>query len=80
MRPLPYVRKLIEMPKRRADRLIRSSRLIAIRRDSMTENLAEQLALLPEYFRGHLALTLISLIIGIAISIRSGSGLHRRRG
>ena len=38
----------------------------------MTENLAEQLALLPEYFRGHLALTLISLIIGITISIPLG--------
>ena len=38
----------------------------------MTENLSEQLALLPEYFRGHLALTLIALVIGIVISIPLG--------
>jgi osmoprotectant transport system permease protein len=38
----------------------------------MTENLAEQLALLPEYFRGHLALTLIALVIGMVISIPLG--------
>ena len=38
----------------------------------MMENLTEQLSLLPEYFRGHLALTLISLVIGIAISIPLG--------
>ena len=38
----------------------------------MTGNLAEQLALLPEYFRGHLTLTFLSLVIGIAISLPLG--------
>lgn len=38
----------------------------------MNENLREQLLLLPEYFQGHLALTLIALTLGIAISIPLG--------
>ena len=38
----------------------------------MTENLAEQLALLPEYFRGHLGQTLVALVIGTAVSIPLG--------
>jgi len=32
----------------------------------------EQLALLPEYFRGHLTLTIIALFLGVAISIPLG--------
>jgi hypothetical protein len=35
----------------------------------MNENLKEQLILLPEYFQGHLLLTLIALSLGIVISI-----------
>jgi len=38
----------------------------------MNENLREQFILLPEYFQGHLVLTLIALSIGIAISIPLG--------
>ena len=38
----------------------------------MNENLSEQLAVLPEYFQGHLTLTLIALSIGIVISIPLG--------
>ena len=35
----------------------------------MNDNLREQLLLLPEYFQGHLVLTLVALVLGIAISI-----------
>lgn len=35
----------------------------------MSDNLREQLVLLPDYFQGHLLLTLISLSLGIIISI-----------
>lgn len=38
----------------------------------MNDNLREQLILLPEYFQGHLALTLIALSIGIAVSVPLG--------
>ena len=38
----------------------------------MSDNLREQLVLLPEYFQGHLLLTLISLSLGIIISIPLG--------
>ena len=38
----------------------------------MSDNLREQLLLLPEYFQGHLVLTLVALAIGIAISIPLG--------
>jgi osmoprotectant transport system permease protein len=38
----------------------------------MSENLREQLALLPGYFQGHLVLTLISLSAGIVLSIPLG--------
>jgi len=38
----------------------------------MNDNLREQLLLLPAYFQGHLVLTLISLSLGIAISIPLG--------
>ena len=38
----------------------------------MTGNLTEQFALLPGYFRGHLTLTIISLAIGVAISLPLG--------
>lgn len=38
----------------------------------MNANLREQLILLPEYFQGHLLLTLSALIVGIAISIPLG--------
>lgn len=38
----------------------------------MSENLREQLILLPEYFQGHLVLTLIALSIGIAVSVPLG--------
>ncbi|MCS5579844.1 MAG: ABC transporter permease/substrate-binding protein [Gammaproteobacteria bacterium] len=38
----------------------------------MNDNLREQLLLLPEYFQGHLVLTLVALAIGIAISIPLG--------
>lgn len=38
----------------------------------MNDNLREQLLLLPEYFQGHLVLTLIALSIGIAISVPLG--------
>ncbi|NKB34960.1 MAG: ABC transporter permease subunit [Pseudomonadales bacterium] len=38
----------------------------------MNENLREQLVLLPEYFQGHLVLTLIALSLGIVISIPLG--------
>lgn len=38
----------------------------------MNENLREQLILLPEYFQGHLTLTLIALSLGVIISIPLG--------
>ncbi len=38
----------------------------------MNDNLREQLLLLPEYFQGHLVLTLVALALGIAISIPLG--------
>jgi len=38
----------------------------------MNENLSEQLLLLPQYFQGHLILTLIALSMGIVISIPLG--------
>ena len=38
----------------------------------LNENLREQLILLPEYFQGHLLLTLSALIVGIAISVPLG--------
>ena len=38
----------------------------------MNENLREQLLILPDYFQGHLLLTLISLFIGILISVPLG--------
>lgn len=38
----------------------------------MNENLREQLLLLPDYFQGHLILTLIALSLGIIISIPLG--------
>ena len=38
----------------------------------MSDNLREQLVLLPDYFQGHLLLTLISLSLGIIISIPLG--------
>ena len=38
----------------------------------MNENLREQLLLLPDYFQGHLILTLIALSLGIVISIPLG--------
>ncbi len=38
----------------------------------MNDNLREQLALLPDYFQGHLVLTLIALSMGIVISIPLG--------
>ena len=38
----------------------------------MNDNIREQLLLLPEYFQGHLLLTLIALSIGIVISIPLG--------
>lgn len=38
----------------------------------MNENLREQLLLLPDYFQGHLILTLIALSMGIVISIPMG--------
>lgn len=38
----------------------------------MSENLQEQLVLLPEYFQGHLLLTLIALALGISISVPLG--------
>ena len=38
----------------------------------MNENLREQLILLPEYFQGHLTLTLIALSLGVVISIPLG--------
>lgn len=38
----------------------------------MNDNLREQLALLPEYFQGHLLLTLIALTLGIVISVPLG--------
>ena len=38
----------------------------------MNENLREQLLLLPDYFQGHLTLTLIALSLGIIISIPLG--------
>jgi len=38
----------------------------------MNENLREQLLFLPEYFQGHLTLTLIALSLGILISIPLG--------
>ena len=38
----------------------------------MNGNLREQLLILPDYFQGHLLLTLISLSIGILISVPLG--------
>jgi len=38
----------------------------------MNDNLREQLILLPEYFQGHLLLTLIALSVGIAVSVPLG--------
>jgi osmoprotectant transport system permease protein len=38
----------------------------------MSDNLREQLALLPEYFQGHLVLTMLALSAGIAISVPMG--------
>lgn len=38
----------------------------------MSQNLREQLNFLPEYFQGHLILTLIALSLGIAISVPLG--------
>ena len=38
----------------------------------MNQNLREQLLLLPEYFQGHLTLTLIALLLGILLSIPLG--------
>jgi osmoprotectant transport system permease protein len=38
----------------------------------MSDNLREQLLLLPEYFQGHLLLTLIALSFGIAVSVPLG--------
>ena len=38
----------------------------------MNDNLREQLLLLPEYFQGHLVLTLVALALGIAVSIPLG--------
>ena len=38
----------------------------------MSENLREQLLLLPAYFQGHLVLTLIAMSLGIAVSIPLG--------
>lgn len=38
----------------------------------MNDNLKDQLALLPQYFQGHLTLTLIALVLGIIISIPLG--------
>lgn len=38
----------------------------------MNDNLREQLLLLPEYFQGHLLLTLAALSVGIAISVPLG--------
>ncbi|MFN3165102.1 MAG: ABC transporter permease, partial [Pseudohongiellaceae bacterium] len=38
----------------------------------MSDNLREQLLLLPEYFQGHLLLTLIALSLGIAVSVPLG--------
>lgn len=38
----------------------------------MNDNLREQLTLLPEYFQGHLLLTLIALSLGIAVSVPLG--------
>ena len=38
----------------------------------MNDNLREQLLILPEYFQGHLTLTLIALSLGIVISIPLG--------
>ena len=38
----------------------------------MSDNLREQLLLLPDYFQGHLILTIIALSLGIMISIPLG--------
>ena len=38
----------------------------------MSENLREQLVLLPEYFQGHLLLTLAAMSMGIFISVPLG--------
>lgn len=38
----------------------------------MSDNLLEQFALLPEYFQGHLVLTLLALFLGILISVPMG--------
>lgn len=38
----------------------------------MSDNLREQLLLLPEYFQGHLLLTLIALSLGIVVSVPLG--------
>ena len=38
----------------------------------MSENLREQLLVLPTYFQGHLVLTLAALSLGIGISIPLG--------
>ena len=38
----------------------------------MSENLREQLLVLPAYFQGHLVLTLIAMVLGIAVSIPLG--------
>ena len=38
----------------------------------MNENLREQLLILPDYLQGHLLLTLISLSIGVLISVPLG--------
>ena len=38
----------------------------------MNSNLTEQLILLPEYFQGHLILTLSAMLVGTAISVPLG--------
>lgn len=38
----------------------------------MSDNLREQLLLLPDYFQGHLTLTLIAMSLGVAVSIPLG--------
>lgn len=45
----------------------------------MSENLAEQLAVLPAYFQGHLTLTLAALGLGIAVSVPLGALAVRSR-
>ena len=44
----------------------------------MSENLREQLLLLPEYLEGHLLLTLIALSLGIAVSVPLGVLANRQ--